>query len=156
MEKCTRRDVGEKRFFEKKVLLPWRAHAVEATDGGEVYFSAASRKVPKESPQRGRTYGSPPLDSPTPVMRDGDGITLTEVCIRRKDAFREAHCVRVHTRRNMHWNRFLGRLTIDAPPRRPPVRPGGSVCGTNGCWNEVFGERFTAGMKFSESASPLG
>ena len=75
---------------------------MKATDGGEVYFSAASRKVPKESPQRGLTYGSPPLDSPTPVMREGDGITLAEVSIRRKDAFREAHCVRVHTRRDMH------------------------------------------------------
>ena len=42
----------------------------------------------------------------------------------------------------------LGRLTIDAPPRRPYVRPGGGVCGTNGCWNEVFGVRFTAGMRF--------
>ena len=41
----------------------------------------------------------------------------------------------------------LGRLTIDAPPRRPEVCPGGGVCGTNGCWNEVFGERFTAGMR---------
>ena len=75
---------------------------MEATDGGEVYFSAASRKVPKESPQRGLTYGSPPLDPPTPVMRGGDGFTLAEVCIRRKDAFWEAHCVRAHTRRNMH------------------------------------------------------
>ena len=77
---------------------------MEATDGGEVYFSAASRKVPKESPQRGRTYGSPPLDSPTPVMLHGDGIALAEVSIRRKDAFGEAHCVRVHTRRNIHCN----------------------------------------------------
>ena len=89
---------------------------MKATDGGEVYFSAASRKVPKESPQRGRTYGSPPLDSPTPVgMREGYVLTLAEVCIRRKDAFWEAHCVRVHTRRDMHWNRFLGRLTIGRP-----------------------------------------
>ena len=40
--------------------------------------------------------------SPTPVMREGDGITLTEVSIRRTDAFWEAHCVRVHTRRDMH------------------------------------------------------
>ena len=47
----------------------------------------------------------------------------------------------------------LGRLTIDAPPRRPPVRPGGGVCGTNGCWNEVFGERFTARMRFDVSDS---
>ena len=45
--------------------------------------------------------------SPTPVMREGDGLTLAKVCIRRKDAFWEAHCVRVHTRRevyrNSHW-----------------------------------------------------
>ena len=47
----------------------------------------------------------------------------------------------------------LGRLTIDAPPRRPSVRPGGSVCGTNGCWNEVFGERFTARMRFDRTDS---
>ena len=74
-----------------------------ATDGGEVFFSAASRKEPKESPQRGLTYGSPPLDSPTPVgMREGGGLTLAEVCIRRKDAFWEVNCVRVHTRRCVH------------------------------------------------------
>ena len=47
----------------------------------------------------------------------------------------------------------LDRLTIDAPPRRPYVRPGGGVCGTNGCWNEVFGERFTVGMKFDRTDS---
>ena len=71
----------------------------------EVYFSAASRKVPKESPQRGLTNGSPPLDSPTPVgMREGYVLTLAEVSIRRKDAFREAHCVRVHTRREVQRN----------------------------------------------------
>ena len=75
---------------------------MEATDGEELYFSAASRKVPKESPQRGRTYGSPPLDSPTPIMRGGDVPTLAKVSIRRKDAFREAHCVRVHTRHEAH------------------------------------------------------
>ena len=47
----------------------------------------------------------------------------------------------------------LGRLTIDAPPRRPPVRPGGSVCGTNGSRDEIFGERFTAGMRFDKADS---
>ncbi len=66
--------------------------------------------------QRGRTYGSPPLDSPTPVgMLYGDVPTLAEVSIRRKDAFREALCVRAHTRRYVHWNCFLGRLTIGRP-----------------------------------------
>ena len=33
-----------KAFFEKRVLWPWQALAVKATDGGEVYFSAASRE----------------------------------------------------------------------------------------------------------------
>ena len=42
--------------------------------------------------------------SPTPVMRGGDVPTLAEVSIRRKDAFWEVHCVRVHTRRNIHCN----------------------------------------------------
>ena len=173
-------------FFEKRVLWPWQAVAVDGLRRWrsvlaerrrkaffkisslalasrrriilrreEVFFSAASRKEPKESPQRGLTYGSPPLDSPTPVMRGGYVPTLAEVCIRRKDAFWEAHCVRVHTRRAVYCNSLSGRLTIDAPPRRPYVRPGGSVCGTNGSRDEVFGERFTAGMKFSESASPF-
>ena len=85
-------------FFEKRVLWPWQAVAVDGLRRWrsvlaerrrkaffkisslalasrrriilrreEVFFSAASRKEPKESPQRGLTYGSPPLDSPTPV-----------------------------------------------------------------------------------------
>ena len=118
-------------------------------------FLLCNRKVPKECTQAGANLRFAPLgDPPTPVgMREGYVPTLAEVSIRRKDAFREAHCVRVCTRRNMHWNRFLGRLTIDAPPRRPYVRPGGIVCGTNGCWNEVFGERFTARMRFDRADS---
>ncbi len=88
------------------------------SDDIEVYFSAMRQKSTKENaPKRGRTYGFAPLgDPPTPVgMREGGGLTLAEVCIRRKDAFREAHCVRVHTRRKVHWNRFMGRLTIGRP-----------------------------------------
>ena len=73
-----------KAFFEKEFsslggLPPWTV-----SDGEEMFFSAASRKEPKESPQRGRTYGSPPLDSPTPVgMAQGSGIRLHEARIRR-------------------------------------------------------------------------
>ena len=83
---------------------------MKATDGGEVYFSAMRQKSTKENaPKRGRTYGFAPLgDPPTPVgMLHGDVLTLAEVSIRRKDAFREVNCVRVHTRheahRNSHW-----------------------------------------------------
>ena len=48
-------------------------------------------------------------------MREGYVLTLAEVSIRRKDAFWEAHCVRAHTRQYVHWNCFLGRLTIGRP-----------------------------------------
>ncbi len=85
------------------------------SDVFEVYFSVMQQKSTKRVHQRRRTYGSPPLDSPTPVMLHGDVLTLAEVSIRRKDAFWEAHCVRVHTRRIVHWNCFLGRLTIGRP-----------------------------------------
>ena len=77
------------------------------SDDIEVYFSAMRQKSTKENaPKRGRTYGFAPLgDPPTPVgMREGDVPTLAEVCIRRKDAFREAHCVRAHTRHEAHFN----------------------------------------------------
>ena len=85
-------------------------------------------------------------------MRDGNVPTLAEVGIRRKDAFWEAHCVRVHIRRYVHWYDGAGQANHWTPrPGGPPVRPGGSVCGTNGCWNEVFGERFTVEMKFDVS-----
>ena len=78
-----------------------------ASDVFEVYFSAMRQKSTKENaPKRGRTYGFAPLgDPPTPVgMLQGDGLTLAKVSIRRKDAFWEVHCVRVHTRRNIHCN----------------------------------------------------
>ena len=77
------------------------------SDDIEVYFSAMRQKSTKENaPKRGRTYGFAPLgDPPTPVgMRGGNVPTLAEVSIRRKDAFGEAHCVRVHTRREVHCN----------------------------------------------------
>ena len=69
-----------------------------------VLFCYATEKYQKNAPKRGRTYGFAPLgDPPTPVgMREGDVPTLTEVSIRRKDAFWEVNCVRVHTRRNVH------------------------------------------------------
>ena len=77
------------------------------SDDIEVYFSAMRQKSTKENaPKRGRTYGFAPLgDPPTPVgMRGGNVPTLAEVSIRRKDAFWEVNCVRVHTRRNMLRN----------------------------------------------------
>ena len=78
---------------------------MKATDGGEVYFSVMQQKSTKRVHQRGRTYGSPPSGLPhSRGMLYGDVLTLAEVCIRRKDAFREAHCVRVHTRREVHRN----------------------------------------------------
>ena len=69
-------------------------------------FLLCNRKVPKECTQAVANLRFAPLgDPPTPVgMREGDVPTLAEVCIRRKDAFREAHCVRAHTRREVHCN----------------------------------------------------
>ena len=77
------------------------------SDDIEVYFSAMRQKSTKENaPKRGRTYGFAPLgDPPTPVgMREGYVPTLAGVCIRRKDAFWEALCVRVCTRHEAHCN----------------------------------------------------
>ena len=89
----------------ERVLWPWAGCRREGhRRWRSVLFCYATEKYQKNAPKRGRTYGFAPLgDPPTPVgMLYGDVLTLAEVCIRRKDAFREAHCIRVHTRRKVH------------------------------------------------------
>ena len=55
--------LGEKRFLKKSSLPPMAA-AVANTDVFEVYFSVMQQKSTKRMHQRGRTYGSSPLDTP--------------------------------------------------------------------------------------------
>ena len=98
-------NVGGKRFLKNKFFslgrrTPWRPPTVEKCTflpraekeqdnyaEGIIIFKRVAQKC---------------WTSPTPVMRDGDGLTLAEVSIRRKDAFWEVNCVRVHTRRCVH------------------------------------------------------
>ena len=139
----------KKEFFSLDGLPPWRIPTIS-----KCTFLLCGRKVPKRThPSGGEPTDSPPLGIP-PLPWGcfmGTGSPLPKSASGGKPPFGKLTASAFILAMQCPGTMGLGRLTIDAPPRRPSVRPGGDVCGTNGCWNEVFGGRFTAGMKFDGS-----
>ena len=103
-------------------------------------FLLCNRKVPKECTQAGANLRiRPPWGSPH--SRGDASRGRTHPCQSQHPAERRllGSALRPRSYSPEHSLQLtLGRLTIDAPPRRPEVRPGGGVCGTNGSRNENF------------------